>query len=383
MWNVLNENPALAILAGAGVLLAALALLLWRFACGVRRSLRALAAQTRRDNAQANQTLSLLTQSLGDAAAQLTRASEAAGEDQEKLRMALESQMEQMRKSVDSRLQTTLEARLGESFRAISEQLERVHRGLGEMNTLAAGVEDLRRVFSNVTLRGAWGEVRLSALLSEALSPGQYAANVHIEGANRVEFAIRMPGREEGDVYLPIDSKFPQEDYRRLVEASQAGDAAKTSQCAAALERAVLEEARRIRDKYIKPPKTTDFAIMFLPVESLYAEVLKRPGLCERMQREFRVTPCGPTTLAALLNSLQMGFRTVAIERRTAEVWQLLGAVRTEFARYGEAVDKARARLQGAMNDLDSVDVRARAVSRKLRGVGETPEQPPEAGREE
>lgn len=383
MWNVLNENPALAILAGAGVLLAALALLLWRFACGVRRSLRALAAQTRRDNAQANQTLSLLTQSLGDAAAQLTRASEAAGEDQEKLRMALESQMEQMRKSVDSRLQTTLEARLGESFRAISEQLERVHRGLGEMNTLAAGVEDLRRVFSNVTLRGAWGEVRLSALLSEALSPGQYAANVHIEGANRVEFAIRMPGREEGDVYLPIDSKFPQEDYRRLVEASQAGDAAKTSQCAAALERAVLEEARRIRDKYIKPPRTTDFAIMFLPVESLYAEVLKRPGLCERMQREFRVTPCGPTTLAALLNSLQMGFRTVAIERRTAEVWQLLGAVRTEFARYGEAVDKARARLQGAMNDLDSVDVRARAVSRKLRGVGETPEQPPEAGREE
>ena len=382
MWNVLNENPALAILAGAGVLLAALALLLWRFACGVRRSLRALAAQTRRDNAQANQTLSLLTQSLGDAAAQLTRASEAAGEDQEKLRLALESQMEQMRKSVDSRLQTTLEARLGESFRAISEQLERVHRGLGEMNTLAAGVEDLRRVFSNVTLRGAWGEVRLSALLSEALSPGQYAANVHIEGANRVEFAIRMPGREEGDVYLPIDSKFPQEDYRRLVEASQAGDAAKTSQCAAALERAVLQEARRIRDKYIKPPKTTDFAIMFLPVESLYAEVLKRPGLCERMQREFRVTPCGPTTLAALLNSLQMGFRTVAIERRTAEVWQLLGAVRTEFARYGEAVDKARARLQGAMNDLDSVDVRARAVSRKLRGVGETPEQPPEAGGE-
>lgn len=382
MWNVLNENPALAILAGAGVLLAALALLLWRFACGVRRSLRALAAQTRRDNAQANQTLSLLTQSLGDAAAQLTRASEATGEDQEKLRLALESQMEQMRKSVDSRLQTTLEARLGESFRAISEQLERVHRGLGEMNTLAAGVEDLRRVFSNVTLRGAWGEVRLSALLSEALSPGQYAANVHIEGANRVEFAIRMPGREEGDVYLPIDSKFPQEDYRRLVEASQAGDAAKTSQCAAALERAVLEEARRIRDKYIKPPRTTDFAIMFLPVESLYAEVLKRPGLCERMQREFRVTPCGPTTLAALLNSLQMGFRTVAIERRTAEVWQLLGAVRTEFARYGEAVDKARARLQGAMNDLDSVDVRARAVSRKLRGVGETPEQPPEAGRE-
>ena len=382
MWNVLNENPALAILAGAGVLLAALALLLWRFACGVRRSLRALAAQTRRDNAQANQTLSLLTQSLGDAAAQLTRASEAAGEDQEKLRLALESQMEQMRKSVDSRLQTTLEARLGESFRAISEQLERVHRGLGEMNTLAAGVEDLRRVFSNVTLRGAWGEVRLSALLSEALSPGQYAANVHIEGANRVEFAIRMPGREEGDVYLPIDSKFPQEDYRRLVAASQAGDAAKTSQCAAALERAVLEEARRIRDKYIKPPKTTDFAIMFLPVESLYAEVLKRPGLCERMQREFRVTPCGPTTLAALLNSLQMGFRTVAIERRTAEVWQLLGAVRTEFARYGEAVDKARARLQGAMNDLDSVDVRARAVSRKLRGVGETPEQPPEAGGE-
>ena len=382
MWNVLNENPALAILAGAGVLLAALALLLWRFACGVRRSLRALAAQTRRDNAQANQTLSLLTQSLGDAAAQLTRASEAAGEDQEKLRLALESQMEQMRKSVDSRLQTTLEARLGESFRAISEQLERVHRGLGEMNTLAAGVEDLRRVFSNVTLRGAWGEVRLSALLSEALSPGQYAVNVHIEGANRVEFAIRMPGREEGDVYLPIDSKFPQEDYRRLVEASQAGDAAKTSQCAAALERAVLEEARRIRDKYIKPPKTTDFAIMFLPVESLYAEVLKRPGLCERMQREFRVTPCGPTTLAALLNSLQMGFRTVAIERRTAEVWQLLGAVRTEFARYGEAVDKARARLQGAMNDLDSVDVRARAVSRKLRGVGETPEQPPEAGGE-
>lgn len=382
MWNVLNENPALAILAGAGVLLAALALLLWRFACGVRRSLRALAAQTRRDNAQANQTLSLLTQSLGDAAAQLTRASEAAGEDQEKLRLALESQMEQMRKSVDSRLQTTLEARLGESFRAISEQLERVHRGLGEMNTLAAGVEDLRRVFSNVTLRGAWGEVRLSALLSEALSPGQYAANVHIEGANRVEFAIRMPGREEGDVYLPIDSKFPQEDYRRLVEASQAGDAAKTSQCATALERAVLEEARRIRDKYIKPPRTTDFAILFLPVESLYAEVLKRPGLCERMQREFRVTPCGPTTLAALLNSLQMGFRTVAIERRTAEVWQLLGAVRTEFARYGEAVDKARARLQGAMNDLDSVDVRARAVSRKLRGVGETPEQPPEAGGE-
>jgi len=369
--NWLNANPSVVIMICAAIVAAAVIWLLKKQAKDQRRALRAMVEHTRRENDQANQTLALLNQTLNATAAQLAHVSEGMEEKQEKLRLSVEGRLEQMQRTVDTRLQNTLEARLGESFKVISQQLESVHRGLGEMNHLATGVEDLKRVFSNVSLRGAWGEIRLAALLEQSLAPSQYEANVNVEGANRVEFAIRMPGRGEDAVYLPIDSKFPQEDYKRLIEAGESGEGEAIKRCAAALERAVLEEAKRIHDKYIKPPKTTDFAVMFLPVESLYAEVLKRPGLCERMQRDYRVVACGPSTLAALLNSLQMGFRTLAIEKRTGEVWQLLGAVRTEFARYGEAVDKARQRLQGAMSDLDSVDVRTRAIHRKLRSVAE------------
>ncbi len=364
-----NQNPAVVIVLCSLVIGCVLVILQARQTARLRKSLRAISAQTRRDNDQANQALDILSRNLSAAAEQLSHVSDGVEDSQEKMRLLMETRLEQMQKMVDTRLQTTLEARLGESFQVISKQLESVHRGLGEMNSLAMGVSDLKKVFSNVSLRGTWGEIRLAALLEETLAPSQYEANVNIEGANRVEFAIRMPGREDEAVYLPVDSKFPQEDYRRLIDATETGDSETVKKCAAALERAVIEEARRIHDKYIKPPKTTDFAVMFLPVESLYAEVMKRPGLCEKLQRELRVVTCGPSTLAALLNSLQMGFRSVAIEKRTGEVWQLLGAVRTEFARYGEAVDKARSRLQGAISDLDSVDVRTRAINRKLRSV--------------
>lgn len=280
--------------------------------------------------------------------------------------------LEEMRRTVDERLQGTLEQRLGESFKLVSDRLEQVHRGLGEMHSLASGVGDLKRVLTNVKSRGIWGEMQLQALLSEILTADQYRANVAtVEGsAERVEFVVCLPGRGPGEeVWLPIDAKFPREDYERLLEAADRADVEAVELAARALDLRLRGFARDIRDKYLNPPRTTDFAIMFLPTEGLYAEALRRPGLIDTLQREYRVIPAGPTTFAALLNSLQMGFRTLAIERRSSEVWQLLGAVKTEFGKYGEVLDKVQRKLSEASQQIDQVAVRRRAIDRRLRAV--------------
>ncbi|MGE5257254.1 MAG: DNA recombination protein RmuC [Hyphomicrobiales bacterium] len=286
--------------------------------------------------------------------------------------------LEQMRVVVDEKLQSTLEKRLGDSFKQVSERLEQVYAGLGEMRTLAAGVGDLKKVLTNVKTRGTWGEIRLGQILDQIMTPEQYAANVVTKsgGNERVEYAIRLPGPDadrEAMVWLPIDAKFPQEDYQRLLEAQEAADKELADRSLRSLEIRVKAEARAIRDKYLDPPHTTDFAILFLPVEGLYAEVLRIPGLCDYLQREHRVVVTGPTTLAALLNSLQMGFRTLAIERRSSEVWELLGTVKTEFGRFGDTLAKTKKKLQEATHTIDQAEVRTRAIERTLRRVEEAP----------
>ncbi len=282
--------------------------------------------------------------------------------------------LEQMRATVDEKLNATLEQRLGESFRLVSDRLEQVHRGLGEMQALASDVGDLKRVLANVKTRGIWGEVQLSALLEQMLAPGQYATNVvTVPGSSdRVEFAIRLPGRDAA-VWLPIDAKFPREDWERLQQAHDRADAVAAEEAGRALESRIRAEARRIRDKYLSPPATTDFALMFLPTEGLYAEVVRRAGLVDELQREHRVVLAGPTTLCALLNSLQMGFRTFAVEQRTSEVWAVLGAVKTEFGKFGDVLAKTKQQLQSVSNSLDTAEVRSRAIVRKLRDVEELP----------
>jgi len=288
------------------------------------------------------------------------------------------AKLEQMRVVVDEKLQSTLEKRLGDSFKQVSERLEQVYAGLGEMRTLAAGVGDLKKVLTNVKTRGTWGEIKLAQILDQILTPEQYAANVATKpgGSERVEFAIRLPGsaadREEV-VWLPIDAKFPQEDFQRLLDAQEAADKEQADRSLRNLEIRVKAEAKAIRDKYIDPPHTTDFAILFLPVEGLYAEVLRIPGLCDHLQREHRVVVAGPTTLAALLNSLQMGFRTLAIERRSSEVWELLGTVKAEFGKFGDTLAKTKKRLQEVTNTIDQAEVRTRAIERTLRRVEEAP----------
>lgn len=284
-----------------------------------------------------------------------------------------DQKLEQMRKTVSEKLESTLENRLGQSFRLVNEQLARVHKGLGEMQTLAQGVGDLKKVLTNVKTRGVWGEVRLRALLEDSLSPGQYLENAQVRPGTqeRVEFAIRLPAADGEGALLPVDSKFPQEDYLRLVDAAQSGDAEGVRAARKQLENAVREQARRIREKYVAPPVTTDYAVLFLPVESLYAEVARADGLLESLQNTCRVLVAGPSTFAALLTSLQMGFRTVALQKRSGEVLELLSAVQEEFQKYGEAVRKARTRLEQATGDLDFIDTRARALGRKLRDVGE------------
>lgn len=288
-----------------------------------------------------------------------------------------ERRLEEIRLTVDQRLQDTLERRLGESFRQVSERLEKVHEGLGEMHALAAGVGDLKRVLTNVKARGLWGEVQLGTLLEQILTPEQYQANVATAcgRGERVEYAVLLPGREEDSagVWLPIDAKFPLEDYQRLVDAQERGDAQAAELAARALESRVKACARDISDKYLDPPHTTDFAIMFLPTEGLYAEVLRRPGLAESVQQSSRVLITGPTTLAALLNSLQMGFRTLAIEKRSGEVWQLLGAVRAQFGQFGEALAKVQKRLQAASETIDEAARKSRRIERSLRAVELTP----------
>lgn len=285
--------------------------------------------------------------------------------------------LEQMRITVDEKLQSTLEKRLGESFKRVSERLEMVQRGLGEMQNLASSVGDLKKVLTNVKTRGTWGEVQLGNLLEQILTSEQYASNVATKkgSADRVEYAIRLPGRSEveGEVWLPIDAKFPQEDYQRLLEAQDNADQALAESSAKQLEARIKKEAKEIKEKYIDPPGTTDFAVMFLPVEGLYAEVLRRPGLSDNLQRDFRVIITGPTTLAALLNSLQMGFRTLAIEKRSSEVWILLGAVKTEFGKFGDILEKTQKKLHEASNTIETATKKSRTIERKLRDVQELP----------
>jgi DNA recombination protein RmuC len=300
---------------------------------------------------------------------------------EERLRLIQEDnarKLEQMRLTVDEKLHDTLEKRLGESFKLVSERLELVQRGLGEMQTLASGVGDLKKVLTNVKTRGTFGEIQLASLLEQILASAQYDSNVETRkgSGQRVEFALKLPGRDgttEGQVWLPLDAKFPQEDYLRLVEAQELGDVVMAGEAGKQLDKAVRLMAADIRDKYLDPPHTTDFGVMFLPTEGLYAEVLRRPGLFEVLQRDFKVMIAGPTTLAALLNSLQMGFRTLAIEKRSAEVWNLLGAVRTEFSKFGQVLEKTSKKLQEAGNHIDQAAVRSRSIEKKLKGVQEMP----------
>ena len=286
------------------------------------------------------------------------------------------SKLEEMRRTVDEKLHATLEQRLGESFKLVSDRLEQVHRGLGEMQSLAAGVGDLKRVLSNVKTRGTWGEVQLSALLEQLLTADQFAANVATRpgSGERVDFAIRLPGRGDGAVvWLPIDAKFPIEDYQRLLDAQERGETALVEEASKAIEVRLKAEARSIRDKYVAPPHTTDFALLYLPTEGLYAEALRRPGLADTLQRDWRVSLAGPTTLAALLNSLQMGFRTLAIEQRSAEVWAVLGAVKSEFGKFGEALAHTKKKLDEASNSISKAETRTRQLSRRLREVEALP----------
>jgi len=289
------------------------------------------------------------------------------------------ARLEEMRKTVDEKLHATLESRLSASFKQVSERLERVHQGLGEMQQLALGVGDLKRVLTNVKTRGTWGEVQLEMLLEQVLTPDQYAKNVEtIAGSGaRVEFALKLPGKEEGGVpvWMPIDAKFPKEQYERLLEAADSADAEGVALAGRELERAIRGEAKTIAEKYVSPPHTTDFAILFLPTEGLYAEVMRRPGLADELQRVSRISIAGPSTLTALLNSLQMGFRTLALEKRSSEVWQVLGAVKTEFAKFGDVLALTRQTLERAAKNIESAETRSRQMARKLKSVEALPSE--------
>jgi DNA recombination protein RmuC len=347
------------------------------------RSRGELADQLRDNREELNNGLQRFTDHLGGQLSLLTRRNT---ESLETLRGVIETKLaaiqkdnsdklEQVRQTVDEKLHNTLEQRLGASFKLVSDRLELVHRGLGEMQSLAAGVGDLKKVLSNVKVRGIWGEVQLEQLLEQLLTPDQYARNVapKPDSSERVEFAVKLPGRgDDGkSVWLPIDAKFPLQDYQILLQAQETGDAVTLEEAGRALEARIRAEARSIRDKYLEPPHTTDFGVMFLPIEGLYAEVLRRPGLADSLQRDFRVTVSGPTTLTAMLNSLQMGFRTLAIEKRSSEVWTLLSAVKTEFGKFGEILAKTKKKLDEARNTIDQAEVRTRQIGRKLTSVAE------------
>jgi DNA recombination protein RmuC len=322
------------------------------------------------------QSLSTLTESNAQRMLEVRATLEAKIKD---LQLDNAARLEEMRKTVDEKLHATLETRLTESFRQVSERLEKVHQGLGEMQQLAIGVGDLKRVLTNVKTRGTWGEVQLEMLLEQMLTVDQYAKNVEtVPGTNaRVEFAIKLPGSVDGGapVWLPIDAKFPKEQYERLVDAAERADADGVLQAGRELERAVRGEAKTICEKYLAPPHTTDFAILFLPTEGLYAEVMRRPGLADDLQRSLRVSIAGPSTLAAILNSLQMGFRTLALEKRSSEVWQVLGAVKTEFGKFGAVLSKTRLTLEQAAKSIESAEVRSRQMARKLKSVEALPSE--------
>ena len=294
------------------------------------------------------------------------------------MREANEKKLEEMRRTVDEKLQGTLEKRLGESFKLVREQLDAVHKGLGEMQSLATGVGDLKNVLTNVKVRGTWAEYQLGAILEQVLTPEQFDRNVatHENSSERVEFAIRLPGRSDDPndcVWLPIDSKFPQEDYIRLTEASKSADAEAVAQSTRELMRSVTQSAKTIAEKYLNPPHTTDFAVLYLPTEGLYAEVLRQPGMVSQLQQDYRVVVSGPTTIAALLNSLRLGFRSLAIEQQASEVWQVLAAVKTEFGKFGEVLDKVKKQLATASNTIDQTQTRTRAMARKLHKVEQLP----------
>jgi DNA recombination protein RmuC len=356
------------------------------------------AEATRTQNTQLDafaQQLTLLQKTLSDTLSiQLQGVSESNARRMAEVRETLEAQLamlqqtniaklEEMRRTVDEKLQTTLEARLGESFKQVADRLEQVHKGLGEMQTLAQGVGDLQRVLTNVKSRGMFGEVQLEALLEQVLTQEQYAKQVETKPRSnqRVDFAIRFPGRSADGtpVWLPIDAKFPRDDYERLLDAQDRADPAAADIAARALESRIRTEAKSISECYLCPPQTTDFAILFLPVESLYAEVLRRPGLMDSLQRDFRVTLAGPTTLLAMLNSLHMGFRTLALEQQASQVWKVLGAVKTEFERYGHWVEKIREQVRKASDTLDTAHTRTRQMQRALKVVEALPEAQAEA----
>ena len=351
------------------------------------------AETTRTQNAQIDafaQQLVQLRGTLGDTLTrQLQDLSEANARRLAEVRATLETQLTQlqqtnaakldeMRATVDEKLHATLEQRLGESFKQVADRLEQVHKGLGEMQTLAQGVGDLKHLLSNVKTRGMFGEAQLGALLEQVFSPDQYATQVATRPGSRnmVDFAVRLPGRNDDGApcWLPIDAKFPNEDYERLLDAQQRADAEGVELAARGLEQRIRLEAKSMAEKYLEPPHTTDFAILFLPTEGLYAEVLRRPGLMEALQREHRVTLTGPTTLMAMLNALQMGFRTLALEKRSSEVWQVLGAVKTEFGKFGDVLARVKSQTQTVLNTLDAAETRSRAMGRALKTVEALPQ---------
>nr|WP_315202991.1 DNA recombination protein RmuC [uncultured Albidiferax sp.] len=351
------------------------------------------AEATRTQNTQIDalaQQLALLQRSVSDTlSTQLLALGESNARRMGEVRATLEAQLQQlqqsnaakldeMRQTVDEKLQTTLETRLGESFKQVADRLEQVHKGLGEMQSLAQGVGDLQRVLTNVKTRGMFGEVQLENLLEQVLTPEQYGKQIETKPRSnqRVDFAVRFPGRsaDGAPVWLPIDAKFPRDDYERLLDAHERADAVAVEASAKALEARIRAEAKSISESYLAPPHTTDFAILFLPIESLYAEVLRRPGLMDSLQRDYRVTLAGPTTLLAMLNSLHMGFRTLALEQQASEVWKVLGAVKTEFERYGEWVARIREQVQKASDTLDKADTRTRQMRRALKVVEALPD---------
>ena len=351
------------------------------------------AEATRTQNTQIDafgQQLGLLQKTLSDTLThQLSSLSESNARRISEVRETLEKQLAQlqtsnaakldeMRATVDEKLQTTLQARLGESFKQVADRLEQVHKGLGEMQTLATGVGDLKHLLTNVKTRGIFGEAQLAALLEQVFVPDQYAVQIATRpnSKNVVDFAIKLPGRSDSGVplWLPIDAKFPNEDYERLLDAQGRADVAGAEAAGKALEQRIRLEAKSMVEKYVEPPFTTDFAILFLPTEGLYAEVLRRPGLMEALQREHRITLAGPTTLLAIMSSFQMGFRTLALEKRSSEVWQVLGAIKTEFGKFGGMLDRARTQTETVLKTLTDGDIRKRAMDRTLRQVEALPE---------
>lgn len=342
----------------------------------MQRALRGRIIESERtitaQQAQLNETInSVLQMSVNSAQSSEARTQQLADRLEARLSGIAESnerRLDDMRRLIDEQLSGTLEKRLGQSFQQVSRQLEQVYKGLGEMQTLAGGVGDLKKVLTGVKTRGIWGEIQLGRLLGDTLTEGQYLENTPVVpgSSERVEFAVRLPGRDGAGLLLPIDSKFPLDAFRHLVDESETGDKARADKAALLLQRAVLDQAKKISEKYVKPPYTTDFALMFLPIESLYAEVMRRESLAEEARTRFHVVIAGPSTLTALLNSLSLGFRTLSIEQRTGEVWQLLGTLRGEFLRFGDTLERMRQRLDQATGELDTATARSRAITRRL-----------------